>query len=72
MTMLMQINMDQRHAQLDSMLNDKSSDSEEHWQQVAVCQACLHVTCKPPHLHHASYFGLGSITVHCGSSTHSM
>ena len=39
--MLMQINMDQRHAQLDSMLNDKSSDSEEHWQQVAVCQACL-------------------------------
>ncbi|KAL0020946.1 hypothetical protein WJX79_004383 [Trebouxia sp. C0005] len=31
---LMQVNMDQRHTQLESMLNDKSSNTTEHWQQV--------------------------------------
>ncbi|DBA88707.1 TPA: hypothetical protein ACH3X2_004809 [Trebouxia sp. C0005] len=36
---LMQVNMDQRHTQLESMLNDKSSNTTEHWQQVTVLQA---------------------------------
>lgn len=31
---LMQVNMDQCHTQLESMLNDKSSNTTEHWQQV--------------------------------------
>ncbi|DBB09425.1 TPA: hypothetical protein ACH3X3_007993 [Trebouxia sp. C0006] len=31
---LMQVNMDQRHTQLESMLDDKSSNTTEHWQQV--------------------------------------
>ncbi|DBA74401.1 TPA: hypothetical protein ACH3X1_011160 [Trebouxia sp. C0004] len=31
---LMQVNMDQRHTQLESMLNDRSSNTTEHWQKV--------------------------------------
>lgn len=37
---LIQVNMEQKHTQLDSMFKDKSSNGEEHWQQVAVCSFC--------------------------------
>ena len=33
---LMQINLEQRHTQLESMYSDDSSNCDEHWQQVAV------------------------------------
>ena len=36
MTVLMVVNMEQRHSQLESMFQDKSSNGPEHWQQVAV------------------------------------
>lgn len=42
---LMQVNMDQRHTQLESMLNDKSSNTTEHWQQVMVCHSFVRTLC---------------------------
>ena len=42
---LMQVNMDQCHTQLESMLNDKSSNTTEHWQQVTVCHSFLRTLC---------------------------
>lgn len=37
MIMLMRVNMDPCHSQLDSMLEDTSSNGPEHWRLVAVC-----------------------------------
>ena len=45
MTVLMRVNMDTYHAQLDSMLQDKSSNGTEHWQQVAVCRPVSLLAC---------------------------
>lgn len=36
MTMLMRVNMEPCHTQLEAMLQDKSSNTPQHWQQVAV------------------------------------
>ena len=46
-TTLMQINMDQRHTQLDSMMSDKGNNTPEHWRQVAVGLCVLNMF----HLH---------------------
>ena len=39
MTMLMRVNMEPCHTQLEAMLQDRSSNTADHWQQVAVRNA---------------------------------
>lgn len=40
MTTLMRVNMESCNTRLEAMLQDTSSNSPEHWQQVAVCLLC--------------------------------
>lgn len=46
MTTLMRVNMESYNTQLEAMLQDRSSNSPEHWQQVAVCHACCAGSCE--------------------------
>lgn len=59
---LMQVNMDQRHTQLESMLDDKSSNTTEHWQQVMVCHSFVRTLCLEARL---SLVSVKSLSMNC-------